>query len=76
MTWKCKQETKRLMTCLEEWSVRCLRLVSMLNFVTRVNRYNNEEFKKECTEQYLAQRKEYRSHGKKEAMKTKKPDMF
>ena len=48
-----------------------IELIELLN-----DRYRNEDFKKECTEEYLAQRSAYRLHGKKAPMKAKESEMF
>jgi COX assembly protein 1 len=57
MTFRCKEQTKGLFKCLEEW-------------------YQNEAFRKECTELYLQDRTEFRKTGVKQKMRKKESDMF
>ena len=45
------------------------------NFLS-FSRYQDPEFKEECTKQYLEERKLYRIHGDKKPMKAKESEMF
>ncbi|XP_026756480.1 COX assembly mitochondrial protein homolog [Galleria mellonella] len=69
---KCVSEVKEFERCCKDSSifmvVKCRKENSALKECL-TNWYNNEEFKKLCTEEYLKERSEYRRSGIKKSIK-------
>lgn len=73
MTFKCKKQSDELKKCMEKWYVDMMQQYLLYTFSSR---YQDADFKEECTKQYLEERRLYRLHGDKKPMKSKESEMF